>query len=469
MPSKPPTKPTLSADDIVHAIPIHDLVLDPKNTRRHGDRDLKAIVASIKQWGWTSPIIAREGTNQVIAGHGRIQAALRIGMTTVPVVFKRFATDHDAKAYAIADNRIAELSGWDLPNLKDILTDLEGTGYDIALTGWSPEDLDKLLAWDSKTEKDPDAIPAVQGPVIAKLGDLWILGEHRIVCGDATDPEVWARLMNGRQAACVFTDQPYGVAYQATSGKFTAIKNDALEHAALSEFLWKTFRNLVAHADQKAGFYIWHASSTRQDFAEAMTLAGLAEQQYLIWVKPAAVLGHDDYQWAHEPCFYAAKGGQRPTFYGDRAQPTVWRFSPVAPDGIVATVGRGLTLLAGPDTLHLTTEAPKTKKQRTLRMPIDKPITIEIGNSPNGSCWEVSRDHKAEHPTQKPVELAMRAIRNSSQYGDVVTDAFLGSGSTLMGAEMLGRACYGTELEPKYIDVIVKRWEQFTGKKAERA
>ena len=166
MPPKPDSQPSPS-DDVVHAVKIQDLVLDPKNARHHGDRDLKAIVASIRQWGWTNPIIAREGTNQVIAGHGRIQAALRIGMTTVPVVYKTFATDQDAKAYAIADNRIAELSDWDLPNLKDGLTDLEGTGYDIALTGWSPEDLDKLLSWDSKTEKDPDAIPALQGPTIA--------------------------------------------------------------------------------------------------------------------------------------------------------------------------------------------------------------------------------------------------------------------------------------------------------------
>ena len=453
----------------VEAFPIKDLILNVKNPRGHGDRDIKAVMASIKHYGWTNPILVQEGSNVVVAGHGRIQAALRMGLTEAPVIFLAM-TDQDAKAYTIADNRTAELSDWDLPILKDNLADLEGTGFDIGLTGFTPEELDRLFDWDSKTENDPDAIPTAGGPAIAKLGDLWCLGDHRILCGDSTDPNVWQRLMAGRKAAVVFTDPPYGVAYEAQSGKHDAIKNDALEHADLTEFLWRVFKNLMAHADDVAAFYIWHASSTRQDFSHALTTAGLTEQQYLIWVKPAPVLGHDDYQWAHEPCFYAAKAGHRPKWHGDRAQPTVWRFSPVTAEGIVATVGRGLTLLAGPHTLHLTTQTPKTKKNRTLRIPENgKPVLIDIGNHPNGSAWEVSRDSQTEHPTQKPTELAMRALRNSSQYGDIVVDAFLGSGSTLMGAEVLGRTCYGTELEPKYVDLIVRRWEQFTGKKAERA
>lgn len=465
---KKPTAPILEVGDVVVSVLISTLQLDPKNARGHGDRDIKAIMLSIKTWGWVNPVVVRTGTTQVICGHGRIQAALRLGMKSVPVVYRPFATDQDAKAYAIADNRTAELSSWDLPNLKDSLSDLDGTGFDIALTGWTPEELDSLLNWDSKTERDPDAIPVMGGPTIAKLGDLWILGEHRVLCGDATEPKTWERLMQGRKASCCFTDPPYGVAYESASGKFDKIQNDALQHADLGEFLWHVFKNLVAHADDKAGFYIWHASSTREDFKAAMTAAGLAEQQYLIWVKPAAVLGHDDYQWAHEPCYYAGKQGTRPAFYGDRAQPTVWRFSPITTDGVVASVGRGLTLLSGPHTLHLTSDAPKTKKTRTLRIPEDKPVLIELGNSPTGSAWEVSRDHKAEHPTQKPVELAARALRNSSRYGEIITDAFLGSGSTLIAAEMLGRSCWGTEIEPKHVDLIVRRWETFTGKKAER-
>ena len=461
--------PALAPDEKIEAVAIAELHLDPKNARAHGDRDIKAIVTSIKTWGWTNPVIVQKGTNRVVCGHGRIQAANRLGLKVVPVVYKQFASDDDARAYAIADNRTAELSSWDLPNLKDSLSDLDGLGYDIALTGWTRDELDKLLQWDSKEDQDPDAIPIMGGAVTSKAGDLWCLGEHRLLCGDATDQEAWAKLMSGRVASCVFTDPPYGVAYEAQSGKHTAIKNDALQHGDLTEFLFKTFKLLVKHTDPEAGFYIWHASSTRADFTTALVNAGLAEQQYLIWVKPAAVLGHDDYQWAHEPCFYAARGGHRPKFYGDRAQPTVWRFAPINPEGVIATVGRGLTLLAGPDTLHLTSEAPKTKKQRTLRIPEGRMVQIEIGNSPNGSAWEVSRDHKAEHPTQKPCELAARALRNSSKYGEIVLDAFLGSGTTLIAAEQLGRVCYGLEMEPKYCDLIVRRWEQFTGKKAERA
>jgi len=449
---------------------IAQLQLDPKNARAHGDRDIKAIMASIRQWGWTNPIIVRAGTTQVVCGHGRVQAAIRLGLKTVPGISRVFATDADAKAYAIADNRTAELSAWDLPNLKDSLTELEGQGYDIALTGWTVDELQKMLDFDSEPEHDPDTLPVVGGPPVAKPGELWCLGDHRILCGDAQDPAVWFRLMGGRKAHAIFTDPPYGVAYEAQSGKYDAIKNDSLRHGALAEFLWRTFRNLVQHAEDTAAFYIWHASSTRQDFSHALINAGLTEQQYLIWVKPALVLGHDDYQWAHEPCFYAAKSGHKPAWHGDRSQPTTWRFSPVSPEGIMASVGRGLTLLHGPETLHLTTDSPKTKKTRTVRVPEDgRPVLIDIGNQPHHDCWEVSRDHNAEHPTQKPVALAVRALRNSTQYGELVLDAFLGSGTTLMGAEILGRTCYATEMEPKYVDLAVRRWELFTKKKAERA
>lgn len=459
---------TTVAVRFVEAFPLKDLVLNPQNTRGHAERDIQAIVRSIEHWGFTNPIIVRDGTNIVVAGHGRVEAARQLKLQTVPVLFKAFQSDDDAIAYGIADNRTAELSDWDRANLKDALMSLEGTSYDITLTGFRPEDLEAMLDWDARHGADPDATPEPPVHPVTQPGDLWILGDHRVLCGDCTDPATLPRLMGSQQATLVFTDPPYGVSYASQSGKHDLIANDELQHSELTEFLWRAFRNVMPVTDDEAAFYIWHASATRGEFGEAMAAAGLTEQQYLIWVKPAAVLGHDDYQWAHEPCFYAGKSGSRPRWYGGRAQQTVWRFSPVTPRGIVASIGKGLTLVMGGQTVHLTTQGPKTKKQRTMRIPDGRTLLVDANPGDQSTAWEISRDAKPEHPTQKPTALAQRAIRNSSQYGEIVLDLFLGSGSTLIAAEQMGRRCYGTELKPEYVDLIVQRWQTFTGKTAER-
>lgn len=268
----------------------------------------------------------------------------------------------------------------------------------------------------------------------------------------------------------VFTDPPYGVSYKARGGDFEVIEGDDKRDDELyGKLLLPAFKHLAAHAASSAAFYVWHASSTREDFAQALKAAGLVERQYLIWAKIGPVLGHSDYRWQHEPCFYASRDGVKPTFYGDRTHSTVWRAALRTGKDLVYAVSQGLLLLDGAGgTMFVKASPPAGKKVRKIRLAPAQVAHLETGGAP-GTVWEVGRDGgDYQHPTQKPVELAVRAIENSSKPGEVVVDAFLGSGTTLLGAELRGRRCYGLELDPQYVDVIVRRWEQATGRKAER-
>lgn len=296
------------------------------------------------------------------------------------------------------------------------------------------------------------------------LGDLWLLGSHRLICGSATDTSTIERLMDGHKAQMVHTDPPYGVSYETQSGKFGMIKNDdKTGDDLMGELLIPAFRNYVNSTVEDAAFYIWHASSTRRDFEDAMTAAGLLEKQYLIWVKTAPVLGHADYQWAHEPCFYAEKTGQQAKFYGDRAQRTTWKAVLRGEDGMAATLTGGVVLTDGAGAkVYLTDKPPKGKKTRYVRLSQGRSICLYPEGKQN-TVWEISRETKTVHPTQKPVEIPIRAITNSSQAGDIVLDFFGGSGSTLIAAEMTGRICYTTELDPKYCDAIVTRYIETSG------
>ena len=270
--------------------------------------------------------------------------------------------------------------------------------------------------------------------------------------------------MDGEKAAMVHTDPPYGVSYETQSGNFAMIKNDDKTHDELyHKLLLPAFMNYRKHTIEEAAFYIWHASSTRRDFEDAMTAAGLMENQYIIWVKNGITLGRSDYQWAHEPCFYASRAGVSPKFYGDRAQHTVWRVT-TRQDGTMMTVlGSGIVLTDGTGgKLCITDKPPKGKKMRYVRMEEGKPVDLFQEDRMN-TVWEVARETNTLHPTQKPVEISIRAIENSSQPGEIVLDFFGGSGSTLIGAEMTGRRCYTTELDPIYCDVIISRYVTQTG------
>ena len=387
----------------------------------------------------------------------------------VPVEYQEYSSEAEEYADLTADNRLAELSEMNDDKLAEILAEIESSDLPTELTGYTDEDLDSIL--DAIVGADQEPEPKSQDaeyqqplPPMSKPGDLWLLGDHRLICGDATDGPTIERLMDGEKAAMVHTDPPYGVSYETQSGNFAMIKNDDKTHDDLYfTLLLPAFNNYRKHTTPEAAFYIWHASSTRRDFEDAMTAAGLVEKQYIIWAKNGITLGRADYQWAHEPCFYAAKDGQTPAFYGDRAQHTVWRATTRQDGAMMTVLGSGVVLTDGTGgTLCITDKPPKGKKMRYIRMEKGQPIDL-FQEDRMQTVWEVARETNTLHPTQKPVEIPIRAIENSSRPGDIVLDFFGGSGSTLMGAELTGRRCFSTELDPIYCDVIISRYVAQTG------
>lgn len=386
----------------------------------------------------------------------------------VPVEYQDYSSEAEEYADLTADNRLAELADMNATMLADLLAEIDTGEFPLELTGYTDEEFDSLI--ESITGAD-DAEPNDQDdehdqplPPMSKPGDLWLLGPHRLICGDATDEPTIERLMDGEKAAMVHTDPPYGVSYETQSGKFAMIKNDDKTHDDLFyKLLLPAFNNYRKHTIDEAAFYIWHASSTRRDFEDAMTAAGLMENQYIIWAKNGISLGRADYQWAHEPCFYAGKAGISPNFYGDRAQHTVWRVTTRKDGQMMTVLGSGVVLTDGTGgKLCITDKPPKGKKMRYVRMEEGKPIDL-FQEDRMQTVWEVARETNTLHPTQKPVEIPIRAIENSSQPGEIVLDFFGGSGSTLMGAELTGRRCYSTELDPIYCDVIISRYVAQTG------
>ena len=359
--------------------------------------------------------------------------------------------------------------------LTDLISEI-GDAVPLELTGFDYDDVQTILdelekAADSGDESEDDGADAGTNPedtpAATQTGDLWILGNHRLLCGDVTDEAAVERLMRGERAELVNTDPPYGVSYVSASGRFDAIANDSRTGDDLmNNLLLPAFRAYVKHTSDEAAFYVWHASSTRRDFEDALVAAGLVEKQYLIWVKNTFVLGHADYQWGHEPCFYAEKAGHSAHWYGDRTQNTVWRATLREEEGTAAALTGGIVLTDGAgNSLYLSAEAPKGKKVRRIRLSKGRGVYLSQTDGKTSDVWEVARESHTEHPTQKPVELAIRAISNSTKPGDLVLDFFGGSGSTLRAAEMTGRRCYTMELDPRYCDVIVRGYIALTGDK----
>lgn len=449
-------------------VDIGKVVPNPKNPNQHPKEQIALLAKIIKAQGWRQPITISNRSGLIVKGHGRLQAALLLDAEKVPVDFQNYASEAEEIADLTADNRLAELSEINNTMLADLLADFDTGELPMELTGYTEQDLDAIIGAlageDDAEANDQDNEKEQPLPPMSKPGDLWILGPHRLICGDATDEATIERLMDGEKAAMVHTDPPYGVSYETQSGNFGMIKNDDKTHDDLFKTLLLPAFNLYRkHTIEKAAFYIWHASSTRRDFEDALTAAGLMENQYLIWVKNGIALGRADYQWAHEPCFYASRAGIAPNFYGDRAQHTVWRAT-TRKDGTMMTVlGGGIVLTDGTGgKLCITDKPPKGKKMRYVRMEEGKPIDLYQEDRMQ-TVWEVARETATLHPTQKPVELPVRAIENSSQPGEIVLDFFGGSGSTLLGAELTGRRCFTTELDPAYCDVIVSRYVTQTG------
>lgn len=447
---------------------VRDLTPDADNANKGTERGSGMLEQSLREYGaGRSVLVDRKG--RIIAGNKTVEAAAAIGIDKVQVIETDGSTvvvvqrmdldlerDKKARELGIADNRSSQVGlDWDKDVLREIDADLgkfflENELEDIL----NAEDADSVE--ERQVSTAADELAEKWG---TKPGQIWTAGSHRLMCGDATIPEHIAALMAGAKAHLVVTDPPYGVSYSsAVTGK---VKNDERRDDDLCRFLATAFGHLAWATTPSAPFYIWHASSTRRDFEDAMLRAGLRERQYITWVKDSFVLGHADYQWQSEPCFYAAKDGEKNIpFYGDRRQSTTWRIANVTPeDGTpVYVIGNGVRIsdTRGHEIL-VGNRLAKDKKLRLLRAPPGSMVAVT--KAPDSTdIWQVGHDEKAPmHPTQKPTELAARAIRNSSKEGEIVLDTFLGAGFTLMGAHHTGRACYGMELEPKYLAVCLER------------
>lgn len=402
---------------------------NPRVDLQPGDPEYEQLKRSVLEFGLVETIIFNQRTGYVVGGHQRLKVLKELGYEELDVSVVDLS-DEQEKALNVALNKIS--GDWDVLKLKDLLDELEDVGFDVGLTGFEAGELEDMidsLPQDTEVE-DPveeddfdveQAIGEIKEPE-TKRGDVWQLGRHRLVCGDATDLNDIDKLMGEDKADLVITDPPYNVAVKSDSAELNEsgrglIMNDDMSDEQFDDFLSDTFRSYVHLMKDTAGIYIFHGSSYQREFQNAMNANGLIIRQQCIWVKNAPAFGWSQYKWQHEPCFYAFKKGKAPGWYGGRTQSTVWR--------------------AG------------------LPEDVPEPSTV----------WEVSRGNinNYVHPTQKPLELIAIPLMNSSKKGDIVVDLFGGSGSTLMTCEQADRECRTLELDPVFCDVIKKRFYESTG------
>ena len=383
---------------------VSTLIPYARNSRTHSDEQIAQIAASIKEFGWTNPILV-DGDNGIIAGHGRLSAARKLGHEEVPVIELKDLTETQRKAYIIADNRLALNAGWDNEMLTIELNDLLADNFALDILGFDPKELNALLEPEVVVGlTDEDDAPEIPDEPKTKLGDIYQLGKHRVMCGDSCSIHDMEKLCGGQLVDMWLTDPPYNVAYEGKTKDALKIQNDSMGDDQFRQFLRDAYVTADLVMKQGAVFYIWHADSEGYNFRGAAQDAGWKVRQCLIWKKSSMVMGRQDYHWKHEPCLYGWKEGAGHLWATDRKQTTILEF-----------------------------ERPSRSK---------------------------------EHPTMKPVALFEYQMLNNTKGGDIVLDSFGGSGTTLLAAEKHGRHGYLMELDPKYCDVIVKRWEDFTGKKA---
>lgn len=387
----------------IEHLPIEGLIPYTRNSRTHSDAQVAQIAASIREFGFTNPVLI-DAQGGIIAGHGRVLAARKLQLADVPCIRLGHLTETQKRAYVIADNKLALNAGWDAEALALELQELGDLGFDLDLTGFTEDEIAELLPEEvPEGLTDEDAVPDVSAEPISKPGDVWLLGKHRVMCGDSTSIDAVDVLMQGQAADMVFTDPPYGMSYEGGRGKknFGMIKGDDAQGANLIALVQEALSTAKAHSKDGSAFYVCFPWRTYAEFEGALTSCGIEVSACIVWDKKSIGLGHQHYRPQHEFIFYS-KGGN---FHGDRSESDVWY------------MGRG-----------------------------------------NTGAYV--------HPTQKPVELIERAVGNSSKAGDIVVDCFGGSGSTLIACEKTGRHARLMELDPKYVDVIVKRWQEFTGKQA---
>jgi DNA modification methylase len=386
----------------VQQVSIDKVVPYARNPRRN-DAAIDKVAASIKEFGFRQPIVT-DSEMVIIVGHTRLLAARKLGIARVPVHVAEGLTPAQVRAYRLADNRVHEEADWNKDLLAIELQDLQGAGFDLSLTGFDDDELASLLADVNEGLTDPDDAPPVGEVAVSKVGDLWHLGKHRLLVGDCTGSVNVDQVMGDLKADLIVTDPPYNVSYTGKTKDALKIENDSKSASEFYSFLLAAYKAALAITKPGAGIYVFHADLEGVNFRRAFVDAGWKLSQCCVWVKQTIVMGRSDYHWQHEPVLYGWKPTAGHRWYSDRKQSTVWRF--------------------------------------------DRPT------------------RSLEHPTMKPIELVEYPLKNSSRGGDVIFDGFGGSGSTLIACEKNGRICRTMELDPIYADVIIRRWQNFTGKEA---
>ena len=381
-------------------VSIDRLVPYANNARTHSKEQINKLRSSLREFGFINPVIIDRDFG-IIAGHGRVLAAREEGINEVPCVFVDYLSEAQKKAYILADNRMALDAGWDEELLRVEIESLQGMDFDVSLTGFGDDEIADLFGKekDAVEDDDYDLSAALEKAAFVKKGDVWVVGKHRLYCGDATNPDDVSALMDGHRANLIVTDPPYGVSFKSASG--LTIQNDSIKDEEFYQFLYKAFANMVAHMENGGSAYVFHADTEGLNFRKAFIDAGFHLAGVCIWAKNSLVLGRSDYQWQHEPVLYGFLQNGKHRWYSDRKQTTIWNF--------------------------------------------DKP------------------KRNANHPTSKPLDLLAYPISNSSQENAIVLDTFGGSGSTLMACEQTNRICYTMELDEKYASVILRRYVEDTG------
>ena len=385
------------------SVSVASLIPYARNARTHSDEQVAQIAASIREFGFINPVVI-DGTSGIVAGHGRVLAARKLGMAEVPTIEVAHLTPAQRRAYILADNKLALNAGWDSDLLKVELTDLGGDGFDLSVIGFSSDELAALLADKTEGLTDPDSVPDVPVDPVSRLGDVWVMGRHRIICGDSTSADDVGKCLGAVRPHLMVTDPPYGVDYDpewreragvstATAAKGKVLNDDRADWREA----WALFPGDVA--------YVWHGDKQLVSIAEQLTQAKFDLRNLIVWGKSALVIGRGNYHSQHETCWYAVRTKATGHWSGDRKQTTLWQ--------------------------------------------IPKPQKSETG-----------------HSTQKPVECMKRPIENNSSPGQAVYEPFSGSGTTIIAGEMTGRSVYAIELHPPYVDVAVNRWQEFTGEAA---
>ena len=378
-------------------LPLADLKPYPNNPRINGGA-IESLANIIRDLGFRNPVLLNRD-HVIIEGHTRWEACKKLGMETIPCIVEEDLTPEQEQALRIADNKVAEIAEWDEEKLKLEVKALQEAGFDLSLLAFHDDELDALLAGDAITpgKTEENQVPEVPEVPVSRAGEIYVLGQHRLLCGDSTKVEDVKKLTGEETIDLWLTDPPYNVAYEGSNG--LTIQNDSMEDTKFREFLRAAFGAAEKAMKPGAPFYIFHADSEGYNFRGACHDVGLRVRQCLVWKKNSLVLGRQDYQWIHEPCLYGWKEGAGHEWYGDRSQTTVMEYN--------------------------------------------KPKKNDV------------------HPTMKPVEMLVYLLKNSSQRGNFVLDTFGGSGSTLIACEQTGRVCRTMELDPKYCDVIRKRWAEF--------